>query len=138
MGDEGLFFKKWEPGELVSGEEDDKKLGPFSSDVDLVGIFRDPETDAGSANLACSLSRGVEGSDLFHFSGIPSDSILFKPDLAGGRVSPRFNIARGDDVQFAVKASATVTVRWLFLFAAPEASRRSVLDFVRANVATKS
>ena len=106
-----MFFRKWAPGQIDAGNEKEYTLGPFSQDVDLVGMFRDPETDAGSANMLCDLSRGVEGSDLFHFKGVPSDSILFKPDLAGGRVSPRFNLSRGDSVIFHARASANTTIR---------------------------
>jgi len=131
--DDNVRFQTWEPGAKDSGDSPHEELGPFSQDCKLVGIFRDPETDAGAATVAVSLVRGVGGVDVSHFRRVKADSIIFKADLGGGRVGLSFFIPKGEVLRFEAVYSATVTIRWIFFFAAPHVSIASIKDFM-ANV----
>lgn len=135
--DDNVRFQTWEPGEKVSGDSPHEELGPFSQDCKLVGIFRDPETDAGAATVAVSLVRGVGGVDVSHFRRVKADSIIFKADLGGGRVGLSFFIPAGEVLRFEAVYSATVTIRWIFFFAAPHVSVASIKDFMSSVGAIK-
>ena len=128
--DDNVRFERWEPGEKVAGDEPKLEIGPFSQDVKLVGIFRDPETGAGSASVAVSLIRLVSGVDVSHFRNVKTDSLIFKADLAGGRVGMSFYIPKGEVLRFETVYSGTVTIRWIFFFSAPHVSVAQLKDFV--------
>jgi len=128
--DDNVRFEVWEPGEKVSGEHPHLEIGPFSQDVKLVGIYRDPETGAGSSSVKCSLVRQSAGVDISHFRLVKTDSLIFKADLGGGRVGLSFFIRKGEVLRFETLYSGTVTLRWIFFFSAPHVSVATIKEFM--------
>lgn len=112
------------PGAMSSGARLSYDVGlADSAPLVLVGIIRQ---GSGSANGTMSLWRPSEsGQREAVFEGVPQDSRLFDPTLAGGRVLWGVPVMPGRPLQVIFSASGSVSAEvWHFLFAALDSGTR--------------
>lgn len=123
-----LHVVGFEPGAGAAGEEHTILLGDYAEDMVLIGAYRDVGDAGGAAGeVTMTIVRSADRSKYAICSSLRSDSDLFSPRLAGGRIELGVPVPAGDQVKFTVRYSGALTVKWFFVFAPPPLSDVQVL-----------
>ena len=112
-------IESWRPGSKGAGESATYELGNFSEDVILVGILRDPDSDAGSTSITATVEAPSPSGKRSIMPDIPTDSIIFDGGLDGGSLEMNIPIPAREKFKLKLDWAGTASVGFILLFGAP-------------------